>query len=287
MITQNILSQASLPSVIFRIIRRKLLAKIVHDRRGSKRLAVFPDDLIGQEIVISGLHEGEILNAAFGTVLLQFQDQFATSTCLDVGANVGNHTCYLSDRFQRVIAFEPNPSCFHLLECNVKNNSHNAIVYNFGLSTDTGTLRFVENDKNLGGSGFVDEDNLNERDFKEKRLQVRNGDAFLLENYPNAKFSFIKIDVEGHEIQVLRGLEITIRKNKPIVALEMYSSRPGGAESMSLLREFGYERFLSITKDGGLAGVSALWSRLRSSVYAVDLNEGYDGDHDFVIAFPA
>ena len=68
-----------------------------------------PGDHIGDSIFIDGLYEGALLQSAFSTLLAGRTQQFAESACLDIGANIGNHSGFFADRFARVIAMEPNP----------------------------------------------------------------------------------------------------------------------------------------------------------------------------------
>ena len=203
---------------------------------------------------------------------------------MDVGANIANHTCFFSSRFRNVLAFEPNPVTFKLLEGNINLSASNAKAYNFGLSSREETLRFAENRTDLGGSGFIDDDNINDGTFLEKQLLVRRGDDVLNEIQPENGVVFIKIDVEGHELPALIGLEKTLFKFRPVIAMEMYSSRQDGHEIMRFLKTLGYNKFESITKINlSTSNMKRLFSRMSSNVYVVELKDGFSGDHDFVV----
>ena len=282
----RILSQSSIMSTFGRNVRRKLYEIAVSNASSSNnyRVACFTDELIGREIAITGLFEGDILKAAFDILLKQSKETFKTGCCLDVGANIGNHTCFFSSRFRDVLAFEPNPVAFGLLECNIKLSAWNAKAYNFGLSSREEKLRFAENRTNLGGSGFIDDKNINNGTFLERQLLVRRGDDVLQETHPEDKIVFIKVDVEGHELPALIGLEKTLLRFKPVVAVEMYSSRQDGHELMRFLKTLGYNKFESITKTYACkSALKQMLSRMSSKVYVMDLKDGYSGDHDFVV----
>ena len=65
-----------------------------------------PGDHIGDSIFVDGLYEGALLQSAFSTLLHSYAGRFAESACLDVGANIGNHSVFFADRFARVVAVE-------------------------------------------------------------------------------------------------------------------------------------------------------------------------------------
>ena len=78
-------------------------------------LALFNYDLIGRHIVCDGFYELALLECLENHVFPKLKTR---SICLDIGANVGNHSAFFSPIFDRVIAFEPNLRAFKLLEAN-------------------------------------------------------------------------------------------------------------------------------------------------------------------------
>lgn len=141
---------------------------------------------------------------------------------VDIGANVGNHTIYVAKFLDasRVIVFEPNPAAIRILRINLAlNQCTNVDVRYLGtaLASETLLMRLVEVDPdNLGGTSFV----------PDGRGEVRSvpGDSLLL----HENVSFLKIDVEGMEMDILHGLERTIRNWRPAVFIEVWSQNSGG-----------------------------------------------------------
>lgn len=134
----------------------------------------------------------------------------------DIGANVGNHTLFaaLFMHASRVIAFEPNPPAIAVLRANVALNGLEERVdmthLGWGLSDTEGTgFSTVTKRANLGATTLVP-DGLG-------GLSVRTGDAML----DGQRVDFIKMDIEGMEMQALRGLERTISTHRPPVFLEL------------------------------------------------------------------
>ena len=134
----------------------------------------------------------------------------------DIGANVGNHTLFaaLFMGASRVIAFEPNPPAMALLRANVALNALADKVdlthLGWGMSDVEGAgFSAVTKRANLGATRLVADG--------QGGLSVRTGDAMLA----GQRVDFIKLDIEGMEMQALRGLDATIATHRPPVFLEL------------------------------------------------------------------
>jgi FkbM family methyltransferase len=118
----------------------------------------------------------------------------------------------LSNICSRVEAFEPQPSCAAALE----GLGRNVRVHRVALSDSEGELMLsvplVNGIAYTGLATFGVYDGPHET----LRVPVRRLDAYHLMNV-----GFIKIDVEGHEEQVLRGAEATLRREKPTLLIEI------------------------------------------------------------------
>ena len=72
---------------------------------------------------------------------------------VDVGANIGNHSLFLADIFERVIAFEPNPLARSIMEINLAlNKVGNVELRAVGLSDQSGTATLTFDPINLGAA---------------------------------------------------------------------------------------------------------------------------------------
>ena len=109
-----------------------------------------------------------------------------------------------SKLFKNVISFEPDVLNFNFLQTNVaQNNVTNATLHNKALSSKPGMVSTVAHSR--GCIYTVDGGTI-------ESIQL---DSLNLEN-----IDYIKIDVEGHELDVLKGCENTIRVNKPVIEFE-------------------------------------------------------------------
>lgn len=153
---------------------------------------------------------------------------------LDVGANRGYYSYALSKRFERVVAFEPNPSVVSRLR---SWGAANVRVHNVALSSSAGELELfvprVDGREQDGWASF-DRDNLSGADdFRVLKVPVRPLDSFGLDSV-----SFMKIDVEGHEPAVLEGAVETLRRCRPVVLIEVKERTREGV--FRFFAELGY-----------------------------------------------
>jgi FkbM family methyltransferase len=146
-------------------------------------------------------------------------DEFiaATGTAIDVGANVGFYTYALSRRFKHVYAFEINEGITGPI---AQYNPGNIELIYCGLSSSEGTARFyipVSGGIPQAGWASLYRDNLPGAE----KLIERDVRVAPLDEFKISAVDFIKIDVEGHEIEVLKGAAATIEASRPIVLIEL------------------------------------------------------------------
>ena len=136
---------------------------------------------------------------------------------IDVGVHIGLFSYRLSRLFRKVYAFEINDE---LLDDLRAYNPGNIEIIGTGLSSSEGeTIFYIPVEKNfpLTGWGSLAPDNYPQADSHlTKVVHVRPLDSFSLKDV-----SFIKIDVEGHEVDVLRGALNTISTNQPVILVEV------------------------------------------------------------------
>lgn len=126
---------------------------------------------------------------------------------LDVGANIGNHSVFWASfvDHRAIHAFEPVPALYQMLRRNV--GWLGVDTHRLALSDHAGELRMTVDTQNMGRS-HVDE---------EGGLVVP---AMWLDNVALKDVSLIKIDVEGHQAQVLRGAQRTLEQWHPLLLVE-------------------------------------------------------------------
>jgi len=178
----------------------------------GQKITVFSEDHIGKHIRQFGLYEKEKL-----LFLLALLGKMEKPVVLDIGANIGNHSLAFATGAARILAFEPIPAIYSVLEQNLRQNHLvNVQAYNMALSDkDAVATIYLGSNSNLGMSSFDQRESATES--IEVNCQI--GDSFL-GTLDLPKIDLIKIDVEGHEKFVVRGLLDTIKKHQPVITME-------------------------------------------------------------------
>ena len=128
-------------------------------------------------------------------------------TILDVGANVGNWSKLVNSKLMscEIHAFEPSRETFFALAVFAKSVS-NVHIHNFACG-ETNTSRNLYYDESKSGMASLSKRNLKHLniDFEKfESVEIRRLDTFLSNS--SIKPDGLKIDVEGHELEVLKGL---------------------------------------------------------------------------------
>jgi len=136
---------------------------------------------------------------------------------LDIGANIGNHSVFFSNILtnNEVYSFEPVPVNLHLLKQNV--SGMNVKVLDVALSDVEGTAEIYNSQPHNFG-GFT----LEAAKFPGHTPIITGYTArtITLDSLNLDGVTMIKIDVENHESNVLKGAKETIIRNKPIIFIE-------------------------------------------------------------------
>lgn len=164
------------------------------------------------------------------------------SLSIDVGANNGIYSLFMSRYSSQVIAFECNPvlvgNLSRIIPRNVKLNC-------VALSQTTGVseLRF---DPLNTGIGTIECRNTLLNNSGIKSIKTLDVPTRKLDDYNLKKVSFIKIDVEGHELEVLMGANLLIQESRPVLLIEIEDRHcPGNLHEVpSFLSGYGYIPFV-------------------------------------------
>lgn len=144
------------------------------------------------------------------------------SVILDVGANVGLTAVMAAQRAGHVYSFEPSPAVFGYLQQTIQANGLGATItpINMALGDREGDLRFFNNPISGSASHLVTAGTLAEETAD--IVRVTTIDRFCQEKQIE-DIDLIKIDVEGFEIDTLRGAAETIQKNQASALIEFNS----------------------------------------------------------------
>ena len=145
---------------------------------------------------------------------------------LDIGANIGYFTLLFASsvgKEGKVFSFEPEPSNFEILKKNVKtNNFQNVVLENGAVSNSMGTTELYLSEKAAGQHRIYKSKDVSENHISVKTIRL---DDFFNTNPFFEKISFIKLDAEGSEFGVLKGMEKILSQNKTIKLIMEFSPR--------------------------------------------------------------
>lgn len=155
-------------------------------------------------------------------------------TIIDVGANIGNHSIFFSllNRDNEIYAFEPHHVNYDILLKNLKlNNLSNVKTYPLAVGSQTGKGNLIElPNKNLSDT-MVEYDD-------DGKISFTSLDEFIKEEKLE-KIDLVKIDVEGFEENVIKGMLQLSIKYDPIYWIEIWDDN---IESIfNLLNENNFE----------------------------------------------
>lgn len=184
-------------------------------------------------------------------------------TALDIGANKGVWSEALRRFAPQVYAFEPNPKMFREL---VRGAARNVVPCNLAASDSAGEVDLLvpRTRRGFSNQGAT----LAATAVAGKETRAVTVKSTRLDELNLGPVGFAKIDVEGHELSVLAGMERTIRTWRPILVIEIEEKHCGRpiAEAIGAVEAFGYQTHALI--DGVLTKVT------RSTVAALHNRKG-------------
>lgn len=159
------------------------------------------------------------------------------NTVLDCGAYIGTHSTYFANQGFKVLAFEPNPSAFRLLQFNT--GAFGGIeAFQFALADREIKAQLSSNPRNLGNTSIV------HAEESQGSIEMRRLDSM---EFQKNDVAFIKIDVEGYEDKVLKGGKSLIEEHLPPIIFEAskesFQGKSSENEAIRFLRNHGYEIF--------------------------------------------
>jgi FkbM family methyltransferase len=199
----------------------------------KKSFVHFFNDTLSKEISIFGVYEKEQLNKIINIMKSKKKRVF-----LDIGANIGNHSIFFSNFFEKVISFEPHPKTFQLLKINA-GNIKNIQIFNIAL-TEKKKIVYLRDfpSTNMGGHSLH-----KNGEFKSQGNRLDN----IIDS---KKIDLIKIDTEGHEYRVLKGMKKLLTNNNPILMYELDAKNYTENDvTVKYLKKLNYKYFYFFDQD--------------------------------------
>ena len=197
----------------------------------------YDDDTISNFLATYGYWEND---------LIKYVEKYLNdnSIILDIGANIGTWSIPLAIKNRKIYSFEPYDSSYYALCGNIFLNNKESLIYprhcaitdNINRKTKIQLSESI----NIGGCKLIETNNSEQKN----KYTLETLDSFQFD-----KIDLIKIDVEGHELNVLKSGEQTILKYKPVILFECWDIESHhwndipntNVELMNYIKSLGYQ----------------------------------------------
>jgi len=212
--------------------------RIITAKNGCKLNLIPNDPGISLELTRFGIHEPV-------TTKIVSEKLRNGMICVDVGGNIGYYATLESNKVGKngkVIAIEPSPINFRYLKKNLElQNQSNYEVHNFACGKEDGEITFLIHDiSNM--CRVIKEGDKVPPGMKVIKISIRKLDTFLSSREID-KIDFLRMDIEGGELNLFEGARNTIRKSKPMIQFEFHPGALSPVDTRSVLEFLKNENY--------------------------------------------
>ncbi|MEM0240955.1 MAG: FkbM family methyltransferase [Candidatus Nezhaarchaeales archaeon] len=221
---------------------KSALGKIIDNyyrwlQRSSRRAVVrIPDLNYDMTFLVMDYEALKIVLPEFERPIAKYFDyvsrKYGKGVFIDVGAHVGKYAVKMAKYGWNVIALEPHPINYKLLNFNAKVNKCNIKALQVAAYSSRGVLRLYLSDFS-GRHSLVPRGNSYTFVLAEPIDDIVNSLGI-----PPHSIKFVKIDAEGVVVEVLKGMLNVLRYSKPDIIIEI---DPNEKEALKFLKELGYK----------------------------------------------
>lgn len=232
-------------------VNRKRMSRevVINNFDTNIKMKINPAKRIGSSIYWTGYHE-------FREFLFLHRFLKPDMVFIDAGANQGEYSLFAAKRLVNgiVMSFEPLTSVREMLSMNIAlNGFQNIKVFDCGLSNKDDSLLLYESIGDNEGLGTLYPGNMSGMSSVEVRLKTLDE---VFESSRLERLDFIKMDIEGAELNALQGASKVIQKCRPTLMVEINESSYRSAgykieDIQNLLKSWNYSAY-SIERRGKL-----------------------------------
>ena len=168
---------------------------------------------------------------------------------IQIGAHKGGEMSVIEELTDNILLFEPQKNIFNELIKNIK-NSPNIIAENFALGSENKKERMYKEHMNSGQSSSILEPMLHTIQYPGiifddyEDIEVKTLDSYFTNK--TTKYNLILLDVQGYELEVLKGAKETLKNVDYILCevnrAELYKKCPMVEEIDVFLNQYGFKR---------------------------------------------
>ena len=203
------------------------------------KVSLKSNNKVSHSLFLQGIYDLSLTEAIFRLLM-------PDETALDIGANIGYITSLMANRvgkYGQVYCFEPNPKVYEELCETIRNQGWNHVTpSSLALSNQSGSGFLVVESDNTG-EGYLTKDSDVDKSNVSSLQKTYSVNYSRLDEFVNiSQIDLIKIDVEGHELEVFKGAGEWISKGKVRdIVFEEHRAYPN--ETMQFLESCGYRIF--------------------------------------------
>jgi len=172
---------------------------------------------------------------------------------IDIGANTGDTTVPMgiaAGKTGITLGFDPNPYVYKILKANANLNKErtNIVAYPCAISTEENEFYFISSEASFANGGIsLTKDSYHGKFIAPEKIKGVNLHQLLSTEYSSKldDFSFIKIDTEGYDKEIIKSISDLISKYKPVIVAESFgkSSNEAKMELFEVIDIHGYDIF--------------------------------------------
>ncbi|HJO12578.1 MAG: FkbM family methyltransferase [Gammaproteobacteria bacterium] len=210
----------------------------------------------------------------------------------DIGANIGQHSLFMSKHVSKVHAFEPFQQVSGSLRKHIElNKISNIQIHNVGLSNKNEQKTFFAPTGRNQGIGSFDAATVAKGNEAIGQLALIRGDDYFKQQQIS-NIALVKIDVEGFEKPALAGLQQTLTENRPIVVFEITYGEELSFTNLEEIQQHlpaDYELFTFNTRkvDGSKARRRGLKAKKSGTYSLIPFQFKLTKGQDDIVACPA
>ena len=179
-------------------------------------------DFASKEFFCARCHDGRLIEEHVSLALAK--DVKSASVFFDIGAHLGWFTCLVGKLAPncKVIAFEMNGASCRTLKKNIRANSLTKVdIVQAAVSSTHGKLTYLAKSRQADASILTQHTKCD----RSKNQRVRQTTSVVLDELVENRAIYpdiVKIDTEGSEMWVLKGMEALVKRSRPILYLEVH-----------------------------------------------------------------
>lgn len=175
------------------------------------------------------------------------------SLAIDIGGNIGDTTVPMglaAGKEGLVLGFDPNPHVFKVLEANVALNKDktNMVALPYAITEEEGEFYYGSSEASYSNGGISADNNKQHGSFTlPNKVKGINLQQYLAAHYPQwiNKLSFIKIDTEGYDKEIVKSIAGVLEQYKPALVCECFKqlTKEERQELYDVIANKGYDLF--------------------------------------------